>query len=164
MTYKQKLNILGLLLVFVVSIHAFGALTGNSTLYLLGQASAMAPMPAPFRDHAGYENFASARSYEISFADGSTLSADLDRELLHALGGPHRHKIVFTHAASMLPRLSSSMTHAVFDSFFCKGGVKDSLEARYEHGAIQKLTVVTHTKTIGREWMEWRHSISCDHE
>ena len=156
-----QVNVLGVVLVVCGLFQIFGYVSQNNRLFLFGQALAMAPLPMPFRNSDGYENFASVRSYDVAFTDGTHIKLDRDRELVAALSGPHRRKIVYMQAMMFLPRMPQRISTPVLEYLLCQSDFVSSLGIVPSDRTMKSVTVTTRVKTVGREKDRWDDTIVC---
>lgn len=100
-------------------------------MHEVGYLSILSPLPLPFRDNRGYENYVMRREFTFTHPNGTTETV-ADRVLYDTLRGPHRHKIALVSAVSWAPRLSRSLTTPVYEQILCT-------ETRYE--AAKHITI-----------------------
>ncbi len=150
-------NLLALTLTIVGTLQMAGFVLKSEPLYLFGQALALAPLPVPFRDHNGYENFASEREYRITLADGRELRPS-EKAAIGRITGPHRRKIVYTFGFTMLPREPFPIANRLAEFVFCKrGGIAVDLEEVISTSSlIKSIAIITTVKTEGGE--NWEHT------
>ena len=164
---KELLNVLGAGLLAVGMLSIVGVMIGNPNVYLFGEATAVAPFPAPFRDHNGYENFAVRQEFQVHFKE------EVGRDpLIFNLGlgidsfdgtftGPHRRKIVYMFTINMAPRLPGPLAQQVIRYALCEEPIFADLIGDIDVNDIDGMVLISGVKTIGMEDAVWRHALQC---
>jgi len=116
-----RLNSLALLLLVVGLFQIVGYTFHLPQLAVLGLATAASPLPLPFSpDASGFENIATHYEYELQYADGSTIPANLSNVVEHYDFGPHRRKISYLQASLYLPMFDVPIVRSVLTRLYCR--------------------------------------------
>ena len=85
----------------------------------IGYISLVSPLPMPFRESQGYENYVMRTNY-LLYSNNSPVQEMDERQIYSHLTGPHRHKIVFIGAVNWGRQVPRAWRSAVHQYFFCK--------------------------------------------
>lgn len=86
----------------------------------LGRAIAFAPLPIPFREENGFENYVIYNTIELRHSDGSLSTMAVDRSMKKLIGGPHRYQIAGTSLFIWGPRFPYHLIEPIFQEIFCR--------------------------------------------
>lgn len=148
MDRTQYANLASCIVLFVVLQLPVSFLFVGYSLYGLGKQSTIAPLPIPFRDAAGFENYVYKRNVSV-YKNGQDISEQakiLIEPLLEP--GPHKRKIPFIVAVNWAPRLERPWIEPMYEYTVCQQ-LSDphdeiSLQINYEN---RRLGTVDHTIT-----------------
>jgi hypothetical protein len=153
------INVLGSVIVMLGLLRIVGDVSEIQFFDRVGYALAIAPLPSPFREVNGYENFSTVKTYEAILIGGESKIIDVNTLHRKNLKGPHRRKIVFWWSASGILWLPKTLTQPVFHYYFCdpKGfNITD-----FPQEKIGRVVVHIGTKTVGREHSSWEYTVEC---
>ena len=111
-------NLVSLVVIIVMLTAPLGFLFQNHTVSRLGLLTALSPLPIPFRDNRGFENYALKRAYTLWQAG---MPIQYEEQHLQSLfnQGPHKRKIALISAATWAPRIPQSWREPVYQYHLC---------------------------------------------
>ena len=112
---------MALIVCLIALSRIFGYAVESRELEVFGRAIGFAPLPVPFREVDGFENYVVRSKIVVNLKDGSSDKFTVDYGLKEQLKGPHRYKIVLFYLFGWGPRLPYRLVEPVFQYIFCRG-------------------------------------------
>ena len=153
-------NFGSLLIVILGLLQAVSMWAGDYDLARLAKASAASPLPTPFKDSRGYENFSAVRTYIVKYTDETSEKLDIE-ELYSNFSGPHRRKIVYMQSLIWAPRLSVKLRDSALQGLFCGNQFIDINDFNQNDKIINRVDIDIRQKTAGREFYKSSVSVMC---
>ena len=152
------ITFLSVIVVILGTIQIAGFVLRNGKIFYIGKATAIAPLPRPFVDIHGYENFASNVSYDIKMRNGSVVTKKINSSVLMELKGPHKRKIVYINAIVFSPVVKKYRYDSILNYAFCNNG--PLLKMFHVEGDVKEVVVHIKTMTAGRKDY-WKIPVVC---
>lgn len=154
-------NILGVLLFCLGLASSLGYILHSPALLHSALATGASPLPTPFRESNGYENFASVRTYTFTFADGTSREVP-GTQLTEHLTGPHRRNIVYMQSILYFPVLPEAITMPIARHFFCSTDFLARNGIKHQGSTLESVQIHIKVQTISNTERDWRMHLSCD--
>lgn len=120
MTLKTR-NVLALVICFIALTRILGYVLEDNDLNQVGIASGFAPLPIPFRELNGFENYVLEDKVSLNRKDGGSDDFIIDHKLKKQVDGPHKYQAVSIYLFNWGPKLSFGLIEPVFQHVFCRG-------------------------------------------
>ena len=133
-------NLISLFILIVVLSVPISFLLGIPMGYGIGKMSVISPLPMPFRDDRGFENYIYDRQGNI-FYNELPIALEEQRHLREMFShGPHKRKIPYTVAINWAPRLDTEWTEPVYQYIVCNQNFVETKANRIEINYINRRT------------------------
>lgn len=134
--HKIKLaNILSLLVFLIVCTVPVAFLFNIPSLYYFGKPTIISPLPIPFRDNDGLENYVYQQEFYLYSGGKKLNTSDYEHIREYYRSGPHKRSIAFTQTVIMAPKLDPLWTNPVYEYTICKNDLFliqiDKIEVNY---------------------------------